>query len=612
MKNQQRFVEIEFCLDKYLQTNLAPVMGRIQRDLTRKQLEEYARYKSGFAGIMNELADASHAVPGLDTAITHVQVTGKWNSKTVEDYMAMCQKDIAGNKTLQKDLEKLAGEWRTTVIGEIGRTRYDQLSKQLGCDLAYAYIDYRVQQQMVQHMVDKETPQNNAEYILRKAARSSLVGLGNAMQRSPLAHEIADKAEKAYNPSMGEKAAARGAAFGIDVISTGCVGSWASVGKFAATEIVFDDVEFAVSKTRDQQKTMTVEECISQAVFSSLRNVFPELRTKGKTIRPWENDYVKEVNQQLAKKMGIVTTSTPLMNLMESPKQQLQNIPFLNPEERVQKQEELRKKYNIPAVIQPGKEEEYIRSLEARAKVKEQTFQTQATQVSHPKAKESDVMEETAPLPDPIHPQSQSTEQTQVQNPGRDNSLGWEKLLGTFGLNGFGDIGHSLGYVISMLPDLLVGMWTGKTKSIDLKDNLMPYASVLAGMFVKNPILKMLLIGMGGANLLNKAGHEALVNGEGQHPRQAKPQYLRYADEPLNPRISDVTLSGSTLIATIDKVPCTVRLPEDVVNAHRAGALPLNTLTNVILERNEQRQVIMDNNYERLQEQQRQQQVTLK
>ena len=31
-------------------------------------------------------------------------------------------------------------------------------------------------------------------------------------------------------------------------------------------------------------------------------------------------------------------------------------------------------------------------------------------------------------------------------------------------------------------------------------------------MFVKNPLLKMMLIGMGGANLLNKAGHEALAN----------------------------------------------------------------------------------------------------
>ena len=73
-----------------------------------------------------------------------------------------------------------------------------------------------------------------------------------------------------------------------------------------------------------------------------------------------------------------------------------------------------------------------------------------------------------------------------------------------------------------MLPDMLVGMFTGKTKSINIKDNMMPIASIVAGMFVKNPILKMVLIGMGGMNLLNKAGHEALYNFKTQdHPQQA-------------------------------------------------------------------------------------------
>ena len=38
----------------------------------------------------------------------------------------------------------------------------------------------------------------------------------------------------------------------------------------------------------------------------------------------------------------------------------------------------------------------------------------------------------------------------------------------------------------------------------------MPIASIVAGMFVRNPLLKMTLIGFGGANLLNKAGHEKI------------------------------------------------------------------------------------------------------
>lgn len=57
-----------------------------------------------------------------------------------------------------------------------------------------------------------------------------------------------------------------------------------------------------------------------------------------------------------------------------------------------------------------------------------------------------------------------------------------------------------------MLPDVLLGLFTGKTETFGKKDTLLPIASILAGMFIKNPILKMTLIGLGGANLINKVG----------------------------------------------------------------------------------------------------------
>ena len=161
-----------------------------------------------------------------------------------------------------------------------------------------------------------------------------------------------------------------------------------------------------------------------------------------------------------------------------------------------------------------------------------------------------------------------------------------------FGLDGFSDIGNNLGYVIAMLPDILVGMFTGKTQSLGLKDNMMPIASILAGMFVKNPLLKMTLIGMGGANLLNKAGHEALANKQegnvalGSNTNAVR--YKSYPDEPLNPRITNPVLQGNCLVATIDKVPYTIQLPEHVVGAYQAGALPLNTLANSILAKSDQ------------------------
>ena len=103
-------------------------------------------------------------------------------------------------------------------------------------------------------------------------------------------------------------------------------------------------------------------------------------------------------------------------------------------------------------------------------------------------------------------------------------------------------------------------------------------------MFVKNPMLKMLLIGLGGANLLNKAGHEVLGKERTEGNRNAattgrEVQYRRYPDEPLNPRIVNPALQGCTLVATIDRVPCTVpahprygrRLPCRSLAAEHAG-----------------------------------------
>ena len=197
---------------------------------------------------------------------------------------------------------------------------------------------------------------------------------------------------------------------------------------------------------------------------------------------------------------------------------------------------------------------------------------------------------------------AQTQPETQQEQPQQTNQNGWSGLLSSVGLNGISDIGHNLGYVLAMLPDMLVGIFTGKTKSLGLKDNMLPLASIVAGMFVRNPILKMVLIGMGGLNLLNKAGHEALDNHKGVSYGQGgnanvRGNYKVYDDEALNARISQPQIKGNCLIATIDKVPCTIALPDRVVDAYNQGALPLNTLANAVLAKNDQMRQIAAENY---------------
>lgn len=214
--------------------------------------------------------------------------------------------------------------------------------------------------------------------------------------------------------------------------------------------------------------------------------------------------------------------------------------------------------------------------------------QTTGTQAQQPVNEEKEV--------------DQAQPETQQEQPQQTNQNGWSGLLSSVGLNGISDIGHNLGYVLAMLPDMLVGIFTGKTKSLGLKDNMLPLASIVAGMFVRNPILKMVLIGMGGLNLLNKAAHEALDNHNGVSYGQGgnaniRGNYKVYEDETLNARISQPQIKGNCLIATIDKVPCTIALPDRVVDAYNQGALPLNTLANAVLAKNDQMRQIAAENY---------------
>ena len=188
----------------------------------------------------------------------------------------------------------------------------------------------------------------------------------------------------------------------------------------------------------------------------------------------------------------------------------------------------------------------------------------------------------------------QSPRQTRQPDQQPSNENGWDGLLRTFGLDGIGGVGRNLGYVVSMLPDVLIGLFTGHTKSFGVKDSLLPIASILLGMFVRNPLLKMVLIGMGGLNLLNKAGQEAL---DRQEETSAKQLYKPYTDEPLNARLAHPVLQGDNLFMDIDGVPCSILLPHPAAEACREGALPINTLANAVLAKHEETRQMTQENY---------------
>ena len=250
------------------------------------------------------------------------------------------------------------------------------------------------------------------------------------------------------------------------------------------------------------------------------------------------------------------------------------------------------KKDDIPLIIDPKYREQY-KAEQAKKTDKAKCYEHPKQPVSEPVTqKEASVKgsENNNPT-EPEEGQHQTTTQSS-----QNNADGWSGLLNSFGLKGMSDVSHNLGYILAMMPELLVGMLTGKTR-MKVKDNIMPIASIIAGLFVRNPLLKMVLISMGGANLINKGGHEIMEDRKGASTGVSQTNYMQYADQPLNPRIQKPELRGNCLIATIDKVPCTITLSPIVVDACKQGALPLNTLANAILKKNDQMKLTAQQNY---------------
>lgn len=567
----------------YFHSHLAPVMRETQSYLTRKQVEEMKEYSTSLGGILSMMASAGQ--PMSDPYQT-LKVTGEWNSKTTEDYIEMCKSKILASKEIQHDLAYVAGEWRNAVVEEIGRERYDALSGELGCDLAYAYVDYRVEQLMIDKLVKDRMPKSSADYIIRKAAESSLLGLSQTLSRSPLAEEIDRRGEAAYRPSRLEKGTAKVLGASADTLMMGGVGSWATFARFVGADVAISAIaDHFASKEPD---SLSVEQCISKGVFGSDENVFDGFRREAAAMPSEENTLVAEANGQLHKKIPVMN-----FNYTDWWKTGKTEMPMWYGNNRESEGERNRaERYkDVPLVVAPGQEEAYLQYMARH----EATTTGQAHVEGEQREKVEEVQKQT------VSAEEEAREEQTVQEAqtAQTNENGWDSLVRNLGLEGLGDVTGNLGYILAMLPDILLGVLTGKTQSLGIKDTLLPIASIVAGVFIKNPMLKMLLIGMGGANLLNKAGHEML--GREQPNRSTdggNVQYKHYTDEPLNSRIVNPVLQGNTLIATIDRVPCTVQLSSTVADAYRAGALPLNTLANAILAQSDRLRQIASQNYD--------------
>jgi len=566
----QRFAELERCYNQYFYVAVTPIMEQVRKEISAKQVKEIIDYSKSNASI---LSMALSGAGGRATVQPYemARLTGEWNNLKAEDYVAMCQEKIGQSDTIAADLQQISDEWRTELVKLVGRECYDAMCKEIGTDVAYAYTGYRVERLMIDRLVQQKMPQSSMDYILTSAFDNSLLGLSNQLQHSALEHQIAEECEKAYAPSTLEKGIGKTVGFGMDVVTTGGYASWGNLARLALFEVGTEGVQTIHSSLEDKKETPSIEQLISQGVFGQEKNILSTFRKKATTIQTYDNPYMQGLNKKMEGRLHLPT---------EKPLSWGDELKLPSPFVPIGTLSEKKEHTGIPLIVMPGMEEEYL----AMQKEEKPTEQLQNKSKAH--KEEMNLIDEQQI----ILPQSEPTAST-----------GWGNLLSSIGLSGMGDVGKNMGYVLAMLPDILLGIFTGKTKSLNLKDNLFPIASILIGLFSRNPLLKMLLVGLGGMNLLNKAGKEVLQqtdSGRNQTSELEQKEYKAYKDEPLNSRITQPEIQGSYLLTTIDKVPCTIRLPDTAVEAYEKGALPLNTLANAVLIRNDELRAMAQENYE--------------
>ena len=257
------------------------------------------------------------------------------------------------------------------------------------------------------------------------------------------------------------------------------------------------------------------------------------------------------------------------------------------------------------SIATPGKVEVNL-SSSSKKSVQHSTANPGNVEVSHSSSPKKSVQHsEDKPKqqhhnsPQPIMPsQADYYKETPTEKPvqtplaGRSVS-GWEGVLDKHNSNSFSDVSSNLGYVIAMLPDMLINMFTGKNQNFRMENNILPIASIFAAMFVKNPLIKMLMVGLGGASLLKSAGNEVLSYG---NPNDNK-VYKKYLDEPLNSRLSEPAIKGSSLFVDIDNIPMVINISKEAAIAYRDGHLPLNTLANSVLVKYDQQKQTAETNY---------------
>ena len=532
-------------------STVVPIMDKVRDDLQRKQADEYERHSRSWGAMMAGAAGPDGGMASMDAYNNTILYTGEWNTKTVEDYIDMVKAEL----------------------------------KKKGIA-----VDAVLEKKMIDHLIHQQMPKSTVEYILRKAAEGTIFYLPQRARTSSLQDHINKEAERQYNPSLASEITGNILSWAANAASTG------GFGGFIGQAILDLGVEGG-SRLAPGQESKYLEKQKDIA-----RKEVAAANKKKVTIPRWMLTQMgfERIADATDKQLGVAVQWAQSNADIYRKKV---NTAVNNGSRTVKSHGDGNDMSVTDATLRAMQYEAYVKALK-----KEQVSRKEARKEEQAKASVITEAEEpsiASPTVNQSVPEEQSSHNTEAVQSNtadtcsapNDNILGkfggWNNLLDAFGLSGAGDTFRYLGVTLANLPDMLLGVFTGRTKSIGLnKSTMMPLAALIGGSFIKNPLLKIPMMLYGGSNLINKVGQESLAEYRQENGLTQPVRYKQYPNEELNPRISNPHVEGNVLIVDIDHVPRIVTMPPTLADAYQSGAIPLNTLANHILAKTDQMQRI--------------------
>ena len=527
-------------------STVVPIMDKVRDDLQRKQADEYERHSRSLGALMAGAAGPDGGMAAMDAYSERLYYIGEWNSKTVDDYIEMVKTELKNKGVV---------------------------------------VDAVLEKKMIDHLIEQQMPKSTAEYILCKAAEGSIFYLPQRARTTALQDHINNEGDKRHNPSLFEDVTSTILSWASNAASTGGIGGfWGQAALDVAVEggnhVAGGKQEKHLARQRElgrqevaaasKQKVAIPKWMLTQMGFERIGEATDQqLAVSLKWANANAANYRNAVNKALVRGERTVKSAgkTSLMSVSEATLRAMQYEAFAKSIGNEQKQRKEQEQQTTSYSSVAEAEEHPLTTMAANTVPQERTdgVSTGSTQ--------------------------QTSEQTQPMFNFTGNFSGWNSLLDSIGMSGSGDTFRHLGVTLATLPDMLLGLFTGRTKSLGLnKSTMMPLAALIGGSFIKNPLLKIPLMLYGGASLVNKVGQEALSEYRQDSSQQQGIRYRQYADEELNPRICNPHVEGNVLIVDIDHVPRIVTMPPTLADAYQSGAIPLNTLANHILAKTDQMQ----------------------